>query len=453
MKFVRCVLPAVGSLIWACGTPGGPPPHDGAVDALNDGNTRTDARTDAQDSGVSSDVGIDVAHQPDATVGIDVVDTVTVGIDVVDTVTIGIDAVDTRTGVDSGTVTDTRPPTDTGTTTGTSPVIAGCQILPSNHIFNTPINTLPVHPNSAAYLATIGSHHVHLDLGATVDQTSATFYGIPYNVVHGSTLTWTANYFRSTDTGLSWDARAEADCALPTGHTLVSPCTLAAAPNPVFPFPTAPIVEGGIDTNPTQPYGDHHILVLDADTCRLWETYHSYPHTGGGWDIYGEATFDMHSNALRPAGWTSADAAGFPMLPLLLRGDEATAGAIHHALRFTITSSKIRDTYVWPARHLTGSTTSTNNPQMGQLFRLRATYAIPASFNTQARAIVVAMQTYGMYIADGGSDMYVTGEPYAGWLDATISQVQTLTTADFEAVDITAITSRPGFDVNSGAVP
>jgi hypothetical protein len=140
----------------------------------------------------------------------------------------------------------------------------------------------------------------------------------------------------------------------------------------------------------------------------LWESYHSYPHAGGGWDILSAAAFDLGSNALRPAGWTSSDAAGFPMLPLLLRADEANTGEINHALRFTIQSSKIRADYVWPARHLTSNGgASLSKPAMGQLFRLKADYPIPDTAPVQAKAILTVLKRYGMYIADGGSDMYI----------------------------------------------
>lgn len=347
-----------------------------------------------------------------------------------------------------------------GGATGGGAVIAGCSLLPATHLFNTPIDSLPVDPQSAKYLTSIGDHNLHLDLGSSTDITMVdSYYGIPYNVVHGTSASWVPVRFSSADPDLDWDARGEADCvdaASGSAHTKVSPCTSAAAPNPVFPIPAQPLVEGGIDSDPKQPYGDHHILLLDADTCLLHELYHAYPRAGGGagWDIYGSAVFDLRSNALRKDGWTSADAAGFPILPLLLRADEASSGQIRHALRFTITSSKIRNSAVWPARHHTGNgTTSTNQPPMGQLFRLKASYAIPSSFNTQARAIAQAMKTYGLYIADGGSDMYVTGEPSAAWADATISQVQTISSGQFEAVDLMPVHQRAGFDIDSAAVP
>ena len=344
-----------------------------------------------------------------------------------------------------------------GGSTGTSPTVAGCPILPANHIFNTPIDGLPVDAHSSSYLTTIGTHNLHLDLGQSTDISMAdTYYVIPYNVVHGATQTWAAVYYRSADTDLDWDPLPESDCVdMSSGatHTEVSPCTATAAAHPVFPIPAMPLVEGGIDTDPSQPYGDHHILLLDADACVLSELYHAYPHAGGGWDIFGSAMWDLRSTKLRPDGWTSADAAGFPIMPLLLRADEASAGQIDHALRFTIQSSKIRSVSIWPARHVTGSATSANLPPMGQLFRLKASYQIPSSYNAQARAILQAMKTYGMYIADGGSDMYVTGEPSAAWMDDTFSQVQSVGSAQFEAVDVSPIMQRAGFDANSAAVP
>ncbi len=359
----------------------------------------------------------------------------------------------TNNGGDGGDATDGGGTPDGGGS-GTSPMLGGCPLLPSNHVFNTPIDALPVHPSSATLMATIGTRNLHLDLGRTVDQQSATYYGIPYNIVRGSSLTWSKIAFYSADPSLNWDPRPEADCASGAAHTLVSPCIAASAPSPLLPIPSNVLVEGGVNTAASQlPYGDHHILVLDADTCRLWETFHSYPDGSGGWNIFGAATWDLRSNALRPTTWTSADAAGFPILPLLLRAAEANSGEIKHALRFTILSSKIRNTYVWPARHKTGSNGSTALPQMGQLFRIKSSYQIPAAFNTQAKAILQAMKTYGMYIADGGSDWYVQGEPSVDWLDQTITQVQSVSSSNFEAVDISAITSRPGFNVESGAVP
>ncbi len=336
-----------------------------------------------------------------------------------------------------------------------SPIVAGCAILPNNHIFNTPIDALPAHGSSSDFMKAVGTHNIHLDLGTSVDPKSDEYYGIPYNVVHGNTIPWQTALFTTTDTDdLDWDPTQEADCAVGAEHTLTSPCTGAAAAKPQFPIPATPLVEGGIVTDAAQPYGDHHILLLDADTCSLWELYHAYPDPKGGWDIFGAAYFDLKSNALRPKGWTSADAAGFPIMPLLLRADEASSGSIRHALRFTIDGSQIRTEYTWPARHLTGKNVGEASlPPMGQAFRIKSSYVIPAKFNTQSRAIVQALQTYGMYLADGGSSMYIQGEPSANWEEDTFSQVQSVSSSEFEAVDLSEIATRTGFDPNSAAVP
>jgi hypothetical protein len=333
------------------------------------------------------------------------------------------------------------------------PSLGGCPLLPANHLFNTPIDALPVHPDSDAFIATIGPDtEIHLDLGTTVDQQDPEYYGIPYNLVHGDALDWPEVAFEGD---LGWDPRPESDCAVGEARTFAQPCTADVAPAPLLPIPDDVLVEGGINTSPDQqPYGDHHILLLDVDACWLWETYHSYQDAGGQWDIFGAAAWDLTSNALRPDGWTSADAAGFPILPLLIRADEASAGEIRHALRFTIETDKIRTSYVWPARHLTNNgTDSTDLPPMGQLFRLKASYEIPAGAHAQTRAILQAMKTYGMYIADGGSDMYVQGEPSAAWADEIFDEVQAVPASAFEAVDLSPIMARDGWDADSGAVP
>ncbi|HEY1533465.1 MAG TPA: hypothetical protein VGF76_05590, partial [Polyangiaceae bacterium] len=333
-------------------------------------------------------------------------------------------------------------------TSGTSAMLGGCAMFPANHIFNTPIDTLPVDAGSKAFLDTIGAHKIHLDLGTSVDQKAADYYGIPYNVVHSKVLPWVNVTFSSSD-----GTADEGDCAVGDAHTFTSPCIGAAAAKPQFPIPAAPLVEGGIETDPSK-YGDHHVLLLDSDTCSLWELYHVYPDAKGGWDILGSAYFDLHSNALRKAGWTSADAAGFPILPLLLRADEASSGTITHALRFTIESDTIRQEYIWPARHLTtNGTMSMSQPPMGQAFRIKSSYTIPANFNSQSRAILQALKTYGMYLADGGSAFYIQGEPSANWQDDTFSQVQSVASDQFEAVDLTSISKRAGFDPNSATVP
>jgi hypothetical protein len=326
------------------------------------------------------------------------------------------------------------------------PSLGGCQIFPANHIFNTRIDSLPVHPQSAAFIQTInsGTRYLHMDLGQTEDMTSSEYWGIPYNLVHASTYAW-------QPVSYSQGYPDESDCA-GTGHSVASPCVNTAT-QPLMPIPPSPLVEGGIVTDQSN-YGDHHMLMVDGDACMLWEAYHSYPDPTAGWDIYSSAAWDLHSNALRPAGWTSTDAAGFPVFPLLMKEDEASTGQFNHAMRFTIKSSKIRNSYTWPARHLTtNGDDSSSKPPMGQLFRLKASYVIPASFPVQAKAILTAMKQYGMYIADGGSDMYVQGDPNVNWSSDTISAVQTVPHTAFEAVDLSSIAARPGFNPDSAAVP
>jgi len=333
---------------------------------------------------------------------------------------------------------------------GDSPIIGDCPMFPPNNIFNTQIGSLPIDPHSDDYITTIsGTKKLHLDLGTTVDQSADDFYGIPFQAVHGSTFQWPTAKYAAVDTAnYSWHPAPESDCAT-IDHQVESPCTH----DPILPIPESPLVEGGVNTTADQqPDGDHHMVIVDSDNCRLWEVYHAYK-TGGTWNIFGSAEFDLRKNDLRPADWSSVDAAGFPVLPLLLKASEASTGEIKHALRFTIGASKIAPKYVWPARHQTDTTANAAHPPMGQLFRLKASFTIPANYGTQSKAILQAMKTYGMYVADGGSDWYISGEPNAGWDDKTFSEVQAVTGDQFEAVDISAITSRSGFDPNSGAVP
>ncbi|HTL38333.1 MAG TPA: hypothetical protein VL326_34620 [Kofleriaceae bacterium] len=335
--------------------------------------------------------------------------------------------------------------------TGNGPTLGGCPVLPDNHVFNTKIDQLPVDPNSAAYISTIGgSVKLHLDLGQTVDQTQTDFYGIPYNVAAMSAATWPTVAYTSPDPGMNWNPKPESDCA-DASHTIVSPCDTIAQPK--FPIMANPLVEGGISTASNHmPYGDHHILILDTDSCLLWETYHSY-YVSNAWQIFGSAVWDMRSNKLRTPDWSSADAAGFPILPLLLKEEEASSGTIKHALRFTINTPKLRNVYTWPATHVANDATDPAFPPYGQLFRLKASYQIPANYNVQSKAILTAMKEYGMYIADGGSDMYITGAASANWMDSTFSEVQSVAASNFEAVDLTPFKQRAGWSATSAAVP
>jgi len=223
----------------------------------------------------------------------------------------------------------------------------------------------------------------------------------------------------------------------------------------MLPIPANALVEGGIHASPNGK--DHHMLLVDNYTCDLWEVYSAFGTSP--WNTNGAIChWSLASDNLRPDTWTSADAAGLPVMPLLIRQDEAANGPIHYAFRLTLDVSEIQGpctTYQWPARHNTGCG-STSKPMMGQAFRLKANFSIPSSWSTQGKAIATAFQEYGIYLADIGSNGYVQGEPSASWdsnLFCSSKDVQTLTLSDFEAVDMSAVTNLPGFNINSMARP
>ena len=233
--------------------------------------------------------------------------------------------------------------------------------------------------------------------------------GIPYNVVSGATVTkYTFDFYYPTESD----------------------------PGP-YPLPASPLQEYG---------SDHHILTIDTDDCTLYEVYDA-SFTGGQWYGGSGAIWSLNSNALRPAGWTSADAAGLPILPGLVRYDEIVDGVISHAIRFTASST---DSYIWPARHLTSGSPGvlTSTPPMGAIFRLKASYDI-TSFAPEMQVILQAMKTYGIILADNGSDWYVSGAPDPRWDNDMLHTLDVLTGDDFEAVDTTSLIVDP----NSGATP
>jgi hypothetical protein len=172
--------------------------------------------------------------------------------------------------------------------------------------------------------------------------------------------------------------------------------------------------------------------MLDRDACRLYELFGARRRPGGGWSAGSGAVFDLRSNGLRPAGWTSADAAGLPILPGLARHDEVAGGGIDHALRFT--APRTRRAYVHPARHFAGDSSDPALPPMGLRVRLRASVSL-AGFGPQARAVLVALRRYGMILADNGSPWYVTGAPSARWDDDDLHELGRISGRDFEVVD------------------
>jgi hypothetical protein len=289
-----------------------------------------------------------------------------------------------------------------------------CPIFPADNIWNTPIDNLPVHPNSATYINTIGaSTGLHPDFGSGVWPPGSTSpIGIPYIEVPGSQLLVDIIY---TDWGDESD------------------------PGP-FPIPPNAPIEGGPDGD-----GDRHVLVIDQDNCFLYELFYAWPQNDGSWEASSGAKYNLNSNALRPDDWTSADAAGLPIFPGLIRYDEVASGVINHAIRFTVPET--RNTHVWPARHDASDLTGSQYPPMGQYFRLRADYDI-SGFHPQVQVILQALKTYGMILADNGSAWYLSGVPDERWDNDILHQLDDVPGSAFEAVDVSSLM----VDEDSGGV-
>ena len=286
------------------------------------------------------------------------------------------------------------------------PQIGGCPLFPSDNIWNTPIDTLPVDAHSADYIASIGTDvALHADFGAALWEGAP--IGIPYNLVDGSQPAVTVRF----------DYDDESD------------------PGP-YPIPPNALIEGGAHGD-----GDRHVLVVDTSTCRLYELYDAWPQPDGSWEADSGAVYDLRSNALRPAGWTSADAAGLPILPGLVRYEEVAAGEIRHAIRFT--APLTRHDFVWPARHFASDWQDSAYPPMGQRFRLRADFDI-SGFSPETQVILRAMQVYGLILADNGSPWFISGVPDSRWDDETLhAELGQLRGADFEAVDTSSLMIDP----------
>jgi hypothetical protein len=187
------------------------------------------------------------------------------------------------------------------------------------------------------------------------------------------------------------------------------------------------------------------VLIVDRDRCRLYELYAAYPQPDGSWRAGSGAVYDLRFNALRPTGWTSADAAGLPILPGLVRYEEVAAGAIRHAVRFT--ASRTQRAYVWPARHFASSSTDPTRPPMGQRFRLKAGFDV-STFPPRVQVILVALKVYGLILADNGSDWFISGEPDERWGNDELHVLGQVRGHDFEAVDCSSLMVDP----NSGQV-
>ncbi len=282
-------------------------------------------------------------------------------------------------------------PTPTPTPIVGAPTLPGapdCPVFPATNVWNTRIDGRPVAADSATLIGSIG-----LDRGLHMDFGSYAGYGIPYQIV-------TATTPRST---VSFDYDDESD------HV-------------GYPIPASPKEEGG---------SDGHILMVDKDACRLYELFDAR-RSGGAWAAGSGATWDLRSNALRPVGWTSADAAGLPILPGLVRYDEVAAGMIAHALRFT--AGRTRRAYLYPARHFASSSSSTSLPPMGLRVRLKASFDT-SGLSPQARVIAEALKRYGMILADNGSPWYITGASDPRFDDDVLHELDVITGRDLEVVD------------------
>ena len=294
------------------------------------------------------------------------------------------------------------------------PAIAGCNIFPADNVWNTPVDGLPLDPNSKAYVDTIGADApLHPDFGSgDWPPGSGVPIGIPYVDVPGDQPPVPVTFL--------YDEESD--------------------PGP-YPIPPDAPIEGGSDSE-----GDRHVLVLDRGHCLLYELFDAYPRDGGSyWEAGSGAVFDLGSHALRPAGWTSADAAGLPILPGLVRYDEVAGGAIHHALR--ITAPQTRQDYVWPARHFASDLTGERYPPMGQRFRLRADFDT-SSFSPEVQVILRTLKRYGMMLADNGSAWYLSGVPDERWDNDILRELRQVQGSDFEAVDVSGLM----LDADSGQV-
>ena len=285
------------------------------------------------------------------------------------------------------------------------PGAANCPVFPSDNIWNTDISSLPVDVHSPKWLATTDASttSLHPDFGPSGDPSNP--YGMPYTVV-------------------------------PAGHPFVNVSFQYASESDrgPYPFGSDTPIEGGQSAS-----GDRHAIMLDPATCTLYELYDAH-YSAGGSTAGSGAIWNLRSNALRPAGWTSADAAGLPILPGLLRYDEVQSGVITHAIRMT---AETTDTgYLWPARHEAGARSDSSLPPMGARFRLKASFNI-SGYSPQAQVVLRAMQHYGLILADNGSNWYFGGTADPSWPIALVDELKSIPASAFEAVDESSLMVSP----------
>jgi hypothetical protein len=276
-----------------------------------------------------------------------------------------------------------------------------CPVFPKSNQWNLPVDKLPVASNSDALVRSIRPDKpVHADFG------SGTYgggpIGIPYTTVSG----------RQRRVRVHFDYADESDKG-------------------PYPVPAGVPIEGGRRSS-----GDRHAIIVDRTHCRLYELYALYPTAGGGWRAGSGAIWNLRSNHLRPKTYTSADAAGLPILPGLARYDEARHGSIDHALRFTV--SRTRRAFIYPARHFASSDADPSLPAMGQRFRLKASFDI-SGFPKQSRIVLRALKRYGMIVADNGAPWFISGAPSRDWDNDDLHSLGKVTGRDFEAVDTSSL--------------
>jgi hypothetical protein len=271
-----------------------------------------------------------------------------------------------------------------------------CPVFPASNAWNQRVDALPVAADSARIVASIGlDDHVHADFGSGLYDGGP--IGIPITVVRAS----------QKPSRVAFEYAEESDQG-------------------PYPIPASVAIEGGRGSD-----GDRHALIVDRDRCRLYELFALYPTPGGGWRAGSGAVFDLRSNKLRPAGWTSADAAGLPILPGLARYEDVARGRIDHALRFTV--QRTRRAYVFPARHFASDLTDPSLPPMGLRLRLKRSYPI-RGFPRQARIVLKALKDYGMIVADNGSDWFVSGAPHPKWSNDQLHTLHRVPGSAFEVV-------------------
>jgi hypothetical protein len=288
------------------------------------------------------------------------------------------------------------------------PVEGNCPVFPADNIWNARVDQLPVNSSSSTWVSTIGpSSPLHPDFGSGTYNGEP--IGIPYVTVPGSQTKYPATF----------TYQSESD------------------PGP-YAIPLNAPIEGGSSST-----GDRHVIAVDTDNCILYEIYDAFPQAAS-WQGGSGAIFNLTSDALRPAGWTSADAAGLPIFPGLVRYEEIVSGAIRHAIRFTVPQTQ--DTYVWPGRHEASSLTGAQYPPMGARFRLKSSFDI-STFSATNQIILTALQRYGMMLADNGSSWYISGAPDSRWDNDDLHALTTISGSNFEAVDVSTLMVDP----NSGA--